>query len=417
MIGNDFLCNRQLKNETPYARFNENILNDRIYKNENNNESKTIDNNTLNRIFGVELESKIKTIKVEDIFRDINKQNINVKKIIDINNNIITNPNKLNNFVNKPNNLLALKMCIYYQFHIKNNFVCSSYGLLLSLSLLYNNIELEQKNEVNKILNIINEIQFSEDLIKLDDIHKNNNIFEINNYITIHKNLLPLHKNFITNVIKLGTINFIDNNNSKNNNISLYNSIKYYSKWKIGFNVQDTYIGPFLNRNIELMCLFGHELLYYENDIYRLVELLYENIDYCMGFIIENKINDIIIPPSPDVLNQYISNLKPTIINIHIPKFTQKTIINPINFLQFIGIKKIFSIGNSSNISEKNIPISLNNIIQNIEITVNEDGGNSENVNTNIKSNINFKCDRPFIYYIRHIKSGTILLIGVFNNY
>jgi len=147
---------------------------------------------------------------------------------------------------------------------------------------------------------------------------------------------------------------------------------------------------------------------YYENGEVQILQMPYYNMDYTMGFIL-SKEDEIILTN----LSKIISNdFSTTQVEVHIPKFTHRTKLDLTTVLQKIGLGDIFvQCARFDEISDHGLYISL--MIHEAIVIVDE---NESSIPTNpsitVSNPIIFYANRPFIYYIKHMPTDTILFIG-----
>ena len=448
----NILNDRTFDYDTSSTSFNKNILNDITFCKINDNITRENNNNKninlSDRIFN--LSPNTSQIKTDDYFRNINRNNFDTKKIGDKTKNVIVNPNKKTKYFMEPNNILSLKMLTYYQYLLKKSFIASSYSLLSVLSLFYIGTNGESKRELEKCLGISDKNNLYNGLIQINQLLQKSGCVKLVNFIIVN-NKIKLLDNYKFLVNKLGFIESVDVKNPNNsvqkvNNIIekktngiitdvlsnrlinqsteiiLINCIYFKSDWKIKFskdNTQEKEFYDLLNTKfVKMMQLFKVSLPYYENNKYKLLELPYKDDNFTMGILLEKNLNQIIIPPNASTLNSYISKLQYKKVNVQLPKFTQETTLYPADILKMLGIKNIFNHVDAKEMTdEKNI--YLNNIVHKAKIIVDESGTESAAVSAILLSNneqiINFYANHPFIYYIRHVPTNTIIFTGYFN--
>lgn len=411
-----------------FASFNNNILDDRQFNVDSKNEINLP--NDFNRLIGVQPESKVDN--VSELFR--NMPIVSSKKTNLYNINICSN-------ISKSNNLLAMKMVTFYQYMIQNNqFVCSPIGLLNALLLFYvglNKLSMAQIEEsliINNQLNIYNELQ------QLHNIFSKSNSVQCNNIMLLNGiTLSNQYNDKIENMVHIDHINGQTVNrvndwinkqtngqitnvlNQNIDNLALINVLYFKSNWKISFDKNKTRNKEFYTIENTTMCqmmyLYNEKFNYYENDKYQLIELPLSDKDIVMGFLLEYDYNKIIIPPTDKTLLNNISKMVLTQCNVEIPKFTAETSIISNDLLKFIGINKIFTNADCSEMIENNKNnIFVDTILQKTKIIVSEEGTdtikNAQYLGTDTNNTINFIANHPFIYYIRHAPTNIILFIG-----
>lgn len=458
-LGNRFMDTidqwKNANNVFPSDATDSTILNDRKIGSNINMSIKNVefDKNLTDRIFGINKSSN--KLSAENYFRDVSKQNISSRKIGD--KLQIANPNKQYVHIVEPNNDLSMKMLTYYQYKKRNSFICSSYSLLSVLILFYIGTSKDTKKELEKALTISSRNNLYNGFIQVYESLQKSKVTNINNCIIINKNI-KLKKNYLMLVEKVGTVESADmnypisvvnkinkwvNKNTKGmiksilkndsiNNLTkivLVNTIYFKSLWKVKFKKENTQNKEFYDlvgtKQVKMMHLYKEELSYYENDKCQLLELAYDDNLFVMGIILEKGLNQIIIPPTPETLYAYICSCNSAKVNVQLPKFTQETETRPIDILQMMGAKKMFVKADIEDMTDVDINgMRINNIIQKAKIIVDEEGTEAaaataiaisyNSVPSNEEPVHNFYADHPFIYYIRHILTNTIIFTGVY---
>lgn len=388
----------------------------------------------------------------------LNDRNFGLSKDHKINNNIFTNSIiKLNKQTDRKqllhytniNNILSLKFLVYNQYYY-NDFFYSSYGLLSLLITYYIGTNEETKKEITKSLNLKDKnsiynslLNLNVELAKSDSVNVANCIFINDKY-----NITKKYKEFILKVAiydKINILNFMDEYDKINSYVLtntqnmikktikptmfnlltksiLVNAIYFKSDWKIPFNKKDTLDEIFYsNKNVKckMMNLYNKDLMYYETQDYQLLELDYEDENYVFGIWLPRKIEQISIIRSTTELLDNINYLYKVKVNVKLPKFTKEMTFDVIPFFKFLGINKCFTNTAQTNSMSKDnsIPISLFIHTAKIEVSDKQIVSNiRESVIENETSQKNFYANRPFIYYVRHVKTNSILLMGKYNN-
>lgn len=161
---------------------------------------------------------------------------------------------------------------------------------------------------------------------------------------------------------------------------------------------------------------------YKETDSYQALELLYNVFDYSMIIILPKKgsFSKVENMMTPELLKSIIKSLGPKRIILKLPKFkyTSQTVsLN--NILMTMGMRDAFTTSaDFSGIFESEKPF-VSQVLHKAFVEVNETG-TTAGAATGVEitegatpdTNINFFCDRPFIYLIYNKKIGTILFIG-----
>lgn len=198
----------------------------------------------------------------------------------------------------------------------------------------------------------------------------------------------------------------------KDDIISL-NTFTFYCEWKYSFNIKNTKKVIFNGKPMDMM--FQYEMMYdyYRDDNNSLLEIDYSNDQFKFGILLSRN-NNLFI--SKEQLYHYIGNLGQTKIKaLCIPKFKKITKINISNLFNKLEISKIFQNMDLTEISPNNNSAFIDPFIQKNIFMTSEQGKISRFGNKTLDNNgIKFMAIKPFVYYVRHIPSNSILLIGKF---
>ncbi|MEM4500115.1 MAG: serpin family protein [Candidatus Woesearchaeota archaeon] len=253
-----------------------------------------------------------------------------------------------------------------------------------------------------------------------------------------------------------GKINKVVNENmiSEETLLLLVNVVYFKSKWKYDFEkTQDEYfyLSPSNKFKIPMMKIekfSGKRFGYYEDDLFQVLEMPYENEDYSMliflprfgkqkiyekdqdGKILEKEVNfnytiyDLNL--SLDFFNYVFDNIgyDSDFERIWVPKFKINSNLGFDNILKKLGLKEVFCpIANFSRISETP-GVCVSSILQVAFIEVNEkytEAGAATIISvigssapSRIVKKVSFKADHPFVFFIIHRPTRTILFSGIF---
>jgi len=203
----------------------------------------------------------------------------------------------------------------------------------------------------------------------------------------------------------------------------LINALYFHSKWKIPFNPKMSIDGPFYkggdNCTVKYMRLNNTYNKYYSDEEYQIMEKNYIDPHFCMGFILPiDKHQKLGI--SYEQFEFYASQLADTKIeNLTIPKFRHQSRYRIDGLFKKYGLVGIFNNPDLSGILKMGIA-SVDRIIHMAVIEIDESGTTAAAATTmdtyGVKGgSTNFIADHPFIYYIKHIHTGTILFIGEYH--
>jgi len=201
----------------------------------------------------------------------------------------------------------------------------------------------------------------------------------------------------------------------------LINAIHFKAPWLNQFETFNTRKELFDNKfNVDMMMQTDY-FPYFEDSNVQLLEMNYQNRDFCMGFILPKKNQ----PHLKGQLMNYLTVQKmgSQFVEVHVPKFTQrkKMILN--DTLKMMGLIDAFSEGraNFSNMSDMRIFIS--EVIHEAVVIVDENGTEAAAVTVAsmcfesccVRKDpvpIIFNANRPFTYYIKHCPTNTIMFVA-----
>jgi serine protease inhibitor len=168
--------------------------------------------------------------------------------------------------------------------------------------------------------------------------------------------------------------------------------------------------------------------LYPDDNGFAMVELPYRGDDVSMIVIAPNRhdgLDAIEQQLNSANLNNWVQQLKPRVVNIYLPKFKQETSYDLKSTLIELGMKQAFDqdsadfSGMSDSASE---PLYISFVKHKAFVEVNETGTEAAAV-TAVGVGMtggppeppfvpDFRADRPFVYIIRDVSSGSILFMG-----
>lgn len=166
-----------------------------------------------------------------------------------------------------------------------------------------------------------------------------------------------------------------------------------------------TITGTFFYDDLCIACFneLSHEFTYHE---YQVLELLCKNEEFCVGFIL----------PKGELKLSYqnlamLSINKKKLVQVRIPKFEHKTEMDLGQLVIQTGLAK-----NMDKI-DRNMTIIH-------EMHINFDGDGEvpvsklvqDNNNNNTSDTVLFNADRPFMYYVKHVLTNTLILVGKYDN-
>ena len=209
----------------------------------------------------------------------------------------------------------------------------------------------------------------------------------------------------------------------------LMNAIYFSSTWTEKFDKANTQMELFTNsqgKQIQLPMMHNKAQVFCgKNDIYTSVRLPYGSGNRWSMFVLlpnDSKTVDDVINCLAD--NNWEKDEKEVIADIKIPRFSTKSKTELKDVISSLGASSIFDpkLADFQLISNTYKDFFVGKIFQETAIDVTEEGTKTSAVTVvkgetlNVKSydNVDFHCNRPFVYVIQEASSGAIFFIGTF---
>lgn len=351
-------------------------------------------------------------------------------------------------------NVFSLDFMLKFSEHIKTkkSLILSPFSILQAFCLLYFGSKSTTEKELREYFSLPDKKTTFNSLFKINNLMANSNVFSKMNLLCV-PNYMMINDAYLSYINRLGNIIKFDPKNinyettringliSKSTNgmirdiiqptmlaksvLTLINTIYFYSKWKTQFNSsytrQETFYG--INKQIvNMMAQSNKTHRYFEDDINQVLEMDYEDGQFCMGFILpKSQYREAIV--SNEQFNYYISQLEEKEIKIvKIPKFKHETSYRIDNLFKKYGMKQVFKDADISDIIPQinGFPIFISDIIHSAVIIVDESGTKASAATVGIiaknsissKKTINFIANHQFLYYIRFKPYSTIIFMG-----
>lgn len=323
----------------------------------------------------------------------------------------------------RPNSNYKMSMDLFYNFENASSvFSPQSIMMLLSMIMQNTNNDILKILDFKEIKNYVSEFNpeimdidffliFDDFKIKkkyLDNLkglaHVVNKNFDESRAISYKVN------NFISRHTNSAIKNILSENDLRKNSLVVINTVYFRVKWFYKFNANETTSMTFHKTDTDVVEMMHqiNRFHYFENDLIKLVEIPFHDVDYVMGIILpkdymeEDNMNYSInnIPQfTSEELEKFTTQLKPVLLNMYIPKF-ERCHHNLLNTtLEKIGW---------SNILKK---LSVSRIIHKVFFSIDENGEhdvNSESYN----DAKDFTANHSFIYYVRYLPKNIFLLFG-----
>lgn len=360
-----------------------------------------------------------------------------------------TSKPNFNHLVNKYNKLLQNDI-------IKQKGVFSPYSLASAMNLLYVLLDdnTSSKNQFKKTFNYYldntNGECFEKWYTLYNSLKSNALILNSTNALFVDKNRIKLKDNFdsLKKFLELELCDFINNSKQETEKINKYielktnnmikdilqegdldeltrlvlvNTLYFKAKWWSSFKHKSTRDEDFtkLNGNkikIKRMHNDNLRLNAYFGDTLQMIELPYRDRSFVMGFVLSDNLQE-------DYTSKF-SELRNSLVNVGIPKFTQDFRVELTNMISNIGLNAIFNKLNMNRILESDEDLQVSNIVQQVKVIVDEEGTEAAAATIIMARKCimlekgtpkQFMVDRTFRYYIRHVKSNTILFSGMYD--
>lgn len=206
----------------------------------------------------------------------------------------------------------------------------------------------------------------------------------------------------------------------------LVNAIYFNGKWRYQFDEEDTsdrpfYVTPTSPKDVPMM----HQREYFniiETDDAKIVELPYGQGNYTMVVVLPDEnvtAADLAAILTPELWQGWIETLSESNheVDLSLPRFKYKykRTLNDDLINMGMGIAFTWD-ADFSKISDE--PSWISRVLHESFIETNEDGTEAaavtvvEFVNTSVPVTITVNVNRPFLYFIREISTGTILFMG-----
>ncbi|XP_072880450.1 leukocyte elastase inhibitor-like [Hemitrygon akajei] len=220
---------------------------------------------------------------------------------------------------------------------------------------------------------------------------------------------------------------------TSNTVLVLVNAIYLKGKWNQRFQEENTYVTMFkmnkkMSRSVNMMRQEGNfNFAYIDGFKAKVLELPYEKKDLSMFIFLPDDISD--NSTGLEKLQKALANktllklinlgtMKEIKVTVHLPRFKIEDYFNLGSELPAMGIKDAFdpSKANLSGMSEQNL--SLSKAIHKSFVEVNEEGTEaaaSTAITTVRNAHVpteTFVADHPFMFFIRHNKTQSILFLG-----
>ena len=208
----------------------------------------------------------------------------------------------------------------------------------------------------------------------------------------------------------------------------LANAIYFKGSWLHPFNKKETLKAPFYaldgsKLEVDMMHLGGERLAYAHGENYQAVNLPYYSSDFSMTIILpeQGAFNTFEEDLRAENLYAILNSLTSQRVDFRMPKFDYESTINANDPLISLGMSDAFNpdAANFSGITDED-ELYITDVLHKATITVDEEGTEAAAATAVIMGirsmepgePISLTIDRPFIYLIQHIPTGSILFFG-----
>jgi serpin B len=208
----------------------------------------------------------------------------------------------------------------------------------------------------------------------------------------------------------------------------LANAIYFKGSWQHPFSETGTEKVPFFNLDgseveSDLMQLFGESLRYMRGQNFQAVDLPYLSRDFSMTVIVPDQgaFEEFEKTLTAEQIIRINSDLSSKRVNLRMPKFDYESSINANDPLAEMGMSEAFDpyVANFSGINDAN-DLFITDVLHKATITVDEKGTEAAAATAVImglksappEDPISLTIDRPFMYFIQHNPTGSILFFG-----
>lgn len=254
--------------------------------------------------------------------------------------------------------------------------------------------------------------------------------------------------NRITNLLAPGTL-------TTNTRLVLTNAIYFKGRWADEFDTQHTKEADFILQDgtkTKAMFMTARDIVYRYAELlpdstrndpvlnpersaydlkpnpdgFQLLELPYRGNALAMVIVLPKKPDG--LPAleqrlTADIINTWLEAMRKQTVHVYLPKFTLETTYDLPTTLSAMGMPTAFESGGFTGVSDapEASTLALSNVVHKAFVEVNEEGTEAAAatavtavaIGAMLKPPVpTFRADRPFLFLIRDIQSGTILFLG-----
>jgi len=206
----------------------------------------------------------------------------------------------------------------------------------------------------------------------------------------------------------------------------ILNTLYFKADWAYPFDASLTMSQPFTGHNGQqrsqaMMTQHKNRHMYTETADYQHMEMDYADHQFAMGIILPQTASQMPTMMGMDLPSSIKRLISTKITKLQIPKFKAETTLDLRGYLSANGLGEIFNELEAGPMTESK-DLAVSQVIQKAVIEVDERGTTAAfatAVTMKLKSlrfdpDVNFIADHPFVFYLRHKQSDTILFMGLY---
>lgn len=208
----------------------------------------------------------------------------------------------------------------------------------------------------------------------------------------------------------------------------LTNAIYFNGSWYYSFNEAATTNAPFYLLNgsqsdVDMMSLTGEHLMYAKGNGFQIVRLPYMSNDFVMTLIVPDLDNfeKVESELTVDKFSEMVQGLEYKMVDLQMPKFDFESTLNANDVLIAMGMEEAFNpgIADFSGMTDEE-KLFISDVLHKATITVDENGTEAAAATAVImkltsampEDAISLVLDRPFMFFIEHQPTSSILFMG-----
>jgi serine protease inhibitor len=215
---------------------------------------------------------------------------------------------------------------------------------------------------------------------------------------------------FIRELIKQKTRNLIDMQlDMSQYQLFIMNIIYFLGKWEFKFEVESNVIRPWHIQKfgVEYMRKSAMYIPYVRTSNAEIIELKYQNKDFSFGIVLPTDSIDTILANKSQLMESILADKEATLVHVTIPIFKLQCCN------ESAVIKEVFGLCGSCDYQQNTVIKVDTNGTEAAAVTV---ACIPQSMGMYKTEPINFFANRPFVYYIMHKSTASILFVGRLDN-